>query len=81
MVSVVERLLVLAVAARDPDGRVRLAPPPGGYVITALDLDDAMRLAAGPRRRFLLAGVGLIVVGCLGLVAALAWGAAAVIIG
>ena len=81
MVSVVERLLVLAVAARDPGGRVRLAPPPGGYVITALDLDDAMRLAAGPRRRFLLAGVGLIVVGCLGLLAALAWGAAAVILG
>jgi hypothetical protein len=81
MLSVVERLLVLAVVARDPDGGVRLAPPRGGYVITALDLDDAMRLAAGPKRRLLLAGVGLIVVGCLGLLAALAWGAAAVLLG
>jgi hypothetical protein len=81
MVSVVERLLVLAVARHGRGGAVTLSPPPGGYVITTLDLDDAMRLAAGSRRRFLLAGVGLIVVGCLLVVAALAWGLAIVVTG
>ncbi|HET7520040.1 MAG TPA: hypothetical protein VFK61_00715 [Candidatus Limnocylindria bacterium] len=59
MVSVVERLLVLADVRRDADG-VHLAPPPGGFLMSTLELDDAMRLLGGPRRRLLLAGYGLL---------------------
>lgn len=66
MVSVVERLLVLAQPVRDADGGLRLAPPPGGYVISALDLPDAMRLLGGPRRGRLLAGAALVGTGLLG---------------
>jgi hypothetical protein len=65
MVSVVERLLVLASVSRGPDGGMRVVPPPGGYVISTLELDDAMRLLAGRRRRWLLAGVAIGAVGAL----------------
>ncbi|HEX6139671.1 MAG TPA: hypothetical protein VF013_04305 [Candidatus Limnocylindria bacterium] len=64
MVSVVERLLVLASVTRAPDGSPALEPPEGGYVISALELDDAMRLLGGARRRSLLAGIGLVAIGC-----------------
>lgn len=57
MVSVVDRLLVLAAVTRGSDGRVALAPPRGGYVVSALELDDAMRLLGGPHRRLMLAGM------------------------
>ncbi len=67
-VSVVERLLLLASVVRDEAGAIWLRPPPGGYVISTLELDDAMRLLGGPHRRVLLAGYGLL---GLGLVAAL----------
>jgi hypothetical protein len=66
MVSVVERLLVLASVQRapgepnEPDGQVRLSPPPGGYLISGLELDDAMRLLGGHRRGLLLIGYGLL---------------------
>jgi len=70
-ISVVDRLLVLARAVRGPDGEVALAPPPGGFVISALELDDAMRLLGGPRRAWLLAGVVLIGLGVLLGIAAL----------
>jgi hypothetical protein len=56
MVSIVDRLLLLAQVQRDAEGRVRLAPPPGGYLLSSLELDDAMRLLGGPRPRLLLAG-------------------------
>ena len=56
MLSVIDRLLVLAVVRRDANGLVALAPPPGGYVISALELDDAMRLLGGSRPRLMLAG-------------------------
>lgn len=56
MVSVVDRLLVLANVTRDADGRIALAPPRGGYVISAMELEDAMRLLGGPRPRLMLAG-------------------------
>lgn len=60
MVSVIDRLLVLAVVSRDPNGRVGLAPPPGGYLLSALELDDAMRLLGGPRPRLMLAGTAAV---------------------
>jgi hypothetical protein len=64
-VSVVERLLVLASVVRDEAGAIWLRPPPGGYVISTLELDDAMRLLGGPHRRVLLAGYALLMVALL----------------
>jgi hypothetical protein len=68
-----DRLLVVARPTVGDDGRVRLEPPPGGFVITNLALDDAMRLLGGPKRTVAVAGVagiaigaGLIVVGAVG---------------
>ncbi|MEP6469650.1 MAG: hypothetical protein ABJC24_07750 [Chloroflexota bacterium] len=60
MVSVVERLLVLASVQRAEDGQVQLSPPAGGYLISGLELDDAMRLLGGQRRGLLLTGYGLL---------------------
>jgi hypothetical protein len=61
-VNVTDRLLVVARAVRGDDGRIRLEPPPGGYVITNLALDDAMRLLGGSRRRLtVVAVIGLAV--------------------
>ena len=56
MLGVTDRLLVLAQVVRDGDGRIALAPPSGGYVLSALELDDAMRVLGGRRPRLLLAG-------------------------
>lgn len=61
MVSVIDRLLVLAEAHRDASGAIVLAPPDGGYLISSLDIDDAMRLLGGRRPRLLLGGTALIV--------------------
>lgn len=61
--SVVDRLLVLARATRGPDGGVALEPPDGGYLVSALELPDAMRLLGGRRRRWLLAGAALVGLG------------------
>jgi hypothetical protein len=63
MLSVVERLAVLGAARRAEDGRVALAPPAGGFVVSALDVSDAMRLLGGPRRDLLIAGAGAIGLG------------------
>jgi hypothetical protein len=72
MVSVVERLLVLAIAERAPDGLTRLRPPQGGYVIATLELADAMRLLGGRRPRVMLGGVAMIVLGGVAALAGLA---------
>ena len=56
MVSIVDRLLVLAIVRRDGRGQVALAPPQGGYIVSALELDDAMRLLGGQRPRMMLFG-------------------------
>jgi len=72
MVSVVDRLLVLARVGRNDEGRVVLAPPAGGFILSALDLDDAMRRLGGPHPRRLLAGaVAMAVAALLLAVAAL----------
>jgi hypothetical protein len=71
MVSVVDRLLLLAEVTRGADGAVALAPPPGGYLLSSLELDDAMRLLGGKRPRLLLAGAAAIGVAIVLLAAAL----------
>lgn len=75
-INVTDRLLVLArVAVRS--GGVALEPPNGGYLITNLALDDAMRLLGGHHRRvtaLAVAGLGagsvLAVAGLVGAVIA-----------
>lgn len=69
MVSVVDRLLLLAAVTRDAEGLVALAPPRGGYVVSALELDDAMRLLGGPHPRLMLAGMGALALSILLLAA------------
>ena len=72
MISVVDRLLVLAEVDRDADGAPRLRPPAGGYVISTLELDDAMRLLGGRRRELLLLGAGMMLLGVVAALAAIA---------
>jgi hypothetical protein len=69
MVSVVERLLILARVEHGADGGLALVPPQGGYVISGLELDDAMRLLGGHRRWLLLGGYATVVIGALVAVA------------
>lgn len=71
--NVTDRVLVLALATRDAAGRVRLEPPEGGYIVTNLALDDAMRLLGGRNRRLVAAAIvglviaaGLLAVGGIG---------------
>jgi hypothetical protein len=71
MVSVVDRLLVLTNITRDEEGRIALAPPHGGYVISALELEDAMRLLGGPRPRLMLAGTASVALSVVLLAGAL----------
>lgn len=72
-VLLVDELIVLATPARDDEGKLRLLPPPGGYLVTNADLDVAMRLLAGPHRRRMVAGYALafaaLVVTVAGLIA------------
>ncbi len=49
--NVTDRLLVVARAVTDEGGTVTLEPPDGGYLITNLELPDAMRLLGGRHRR------------------------------
>ena len=56
-INVTDRLLVLARPVRGDDGRLRLEPPDGGYLVTNLALDDAMRVLGGRNRRAAAAGV------------------------
>ncbi|MBA3689159.1 MAG: hypothetical protein H0W81_10080 [Chloroflexi bacterium] len=81
MVSIIDRLLVLATVIRDAEERVALAPPRGGYVVSALELDDAMRLLGGPQPRLMLAGTASVALSVVlfaaALLAVVAWLAAA----
>jgi hypothetical protein len=56
--NVTDRLLVLAKVAPGEDGSPRLTPPDGGFVVTNLAIDDAMRLLGGRNRRLVAASVG-----------------------
>ena len=65
VVTVVDRLLVLAAVAIDADGTPRLVPPPGGYLLCSVELEAAMRLLGGPRRRQLAVAIGLLAGGAV----------------
>jgi len=56
-VNVTDRLLVLALARRDATSQVRLEPPDGGYLLSTVALEDAMRLLGGRHRRAAAGGV------------------------
>jgi len=79
--SVVDRLLVLAEVESLPSGGPSLFPPRGGYVISSLDLDAAMRVLGGPHRARLLAGAAGIVIGLAGMVVGIGLATGALIAG
>jgi hypothetical protein len=68
-VSLVDQLIVLAMPERDQAGRLRVRPPPGGFLAANVELDTAMRLLAGPQRTRMLAGFA---VGAIGVAAVVA---------
>lgn len=65
MLSVVDRLLVLAEVRGAAEGRIHLVPPRGGFIISSLDLDAAMRILGGGRPGLLLAGMAGVGVGAI----------------
>jgi hypothetical protein len=78
-ISEVDRLLVLAQVRLIGGGGARLEPPPGGFVIAALELDAAMRLLGGPHRRQLAVAIAVLAFGGLFLVGGLVAGLASLI--
>lgn len=56
-INVTDRLLVLARASLDDGGRPRLEPPSGGFLVTNLELGEAMRLLGGRRGRLVAASI------------------------
>lgn len=65
VITVVDRLLVLTTVAIGPGGTPQLAPPAGGYLLCSVELEAAMRLLGGPRRRQLAAAIGLLAGGAI----------------
>jgi hypothetical protein len=64
-INVTDRIRLIARPIRDAAGRPRLEPPDGGYLVTNLELSDAMRLLGGRDRRLVSAaviGIGVAVV-------------------
>ncbi|MGI8999723.1 MAG: hypothetical protein ACR2GO_08465 [Candidatus Limnocylindria bacterium] len=73
-INVTDRLFLVAQPRRDASGRMILEPPAGGYLVTNLELNDAMRLLGGRKRRLVasaIVGLGisvvLLAVGVIGL--------------
>jgi len=65
-INVTDRIRLLARASREGSDRLRLEPPDGGYLVTNLELDDAMRLLGGPNRRLVSGAImGLGIAGVL----------------
>ena len=78
-IDVTDRLLVLGRPVVEA-GRMRLEPPPGGFVISTLELDDAMRLLGGPHRRAVATAVIGIAIGVAAFVVGIVgWTAVAVL--
>ena len=74
-INVTDRLLLLARPSLDESGRPRLDPPDGGFLVTNLELDEAMRLLGGRRGRLVAAAIialalsiGLLLIGGLGAI-------------
>lgn len=72
-INVTDRLLILGHPVRRADGSTTLEAPDGGYLVTNLGLDDAMRLLGGRNRRAAAGGViglgiavALLVIGGIG---------------
>ncbi len=63
-ISVVDPLLVLAEVRIGPKGP-HLVPTDGGYLISSLELDVAMRVLGGPRRRQLVVAMGTLAGGAV----------------
>lgn len=63
MISVSDKLLVLAEVRIEHHGNPRLYAPSGGFVISNLELDEAMRLLGGAQRGQLLVGMGAAALG------------------
>ena len=61
-INVTDRLRVLARADVDESGRPRLEPPGGGYLVTNLELDEAMRLLGGRNRRLVAASIVALII-------------------
>lgn len=70
MVNTVDRLGILALVRRGAGGEVRLDAPPGGFVISTLELDAAMRVLGGPRRHLVVAGYAGVAAGGLAVLVA-----------
>jgi hypothetical protein len=80
-INLTDRLLILGQPVAADDGRARLEPPKGGFVITNLALGEAMRLLGGRHRRVTAAsivgtglGVALAAIGAGGMLAAVLLG-------
>lgn len=56
-VNVTDRLRLVARPRRDEFGRLSIEPPDGGYLVTNLELDDAMRLLGGRNRRLVTGAI------------------------
>jgi hypothetical protein len=81
-VSITDRLLIVGQPVRDEAGGVRLDAPPGGLLLTNLEIPDAMRILAGRSRRAAtgsVIGLGLAIacvsIGVVGATASLILGA------
>lgn len=70
-ISEVDRVLILANVRADGNGHAVLEPPAGGFAISALELDAAMRVLGGQHRRQLAFAIGAFVVGGVLLVGAI----------
>lgn len=68
-ISEVDRVQVLARVRADATRTAVLEPPGGGFLISALELDAAMRLLGGQHRRQLGIAIGVLAVGAVAFVA------------
>ena len=69
-INVTDRLLLLASARLDDGGRPRLEPPNGGFLMTNLELDEAMRLLGGRHGRLVAVAIVALAVSIVLLVVA-----------
>lgn len=77
VVNVIDRVLLLAAPVVDDAGRVTLSPPRGGYVLSTLELDEAMRVLVGRRALLVVAAIASGLLGIICALAGLALGVAA----